>query len=117
MTQHALLNNVAHKDLRVITRRAAEYGDDVMAVLTFPAEFRNVQAHFPIVFTKSAEGVFSPLALFGFREKQNLFLGSNGWDAAYVPLMLDRQPFLIGKASNAEQVIHIDLDSPRISRT
>lgn len=117
MTQHALLNNVAHKDLRVITRRAAEYGDDVMAVLTFPAEFRNVQAHFPIVFTKSAEGVFSPLALFGFREKQNLFLGSNGWDAAYVPLMLDRQPFLIGKASNAEQVIHIDLDSPRVSRT
>ena len=117
MTRHALLSNSAHKDLRVITQRAARYGDDVMAVLTFPAEFRNVQAHYPIVFTKSKEGVFSPLALFGFREKQNLFLGPDGWDAPYVPLMVERQPFLIGAAANDQKVIHIDLDSPRVSQT
>lgn len=117
MTQHALLNNVEHKDLRVITQRAARYGDDAMAALTFPAEFRNVQAHYPIVFRKSQEGEFVPLALFGFREKQNLFLGENGWDAPYVPLMMERMPFLIGKGPNEEQVVHIDLESPRVSRT
>ena len=48
-----LLNNVDHKDLRVITTRGAEYGDDVMFALTFPAEFRNIQAHYPIVFRKT----------------------------------------------------------------
>ena len=117
MTRHALLNNVAHKDLHVITRRAAQFGDDVMAVMTFPAEFRNLQAHYPIVFSKSKEGVFSPLALFGFRDKQNLFLGADGWDAPYVPLMVERQPFFIGKAANDEEVIHIDLDSARVSKT
>jgi hypothetical protein len=111
-----MLSNVEHKDLRVITRRGAQYGDSVMAVMTFPAEFRNVQAHYPIVFSKNAEGVFTPLALFGFKEKQNLFLTADGWDAHYVPLMVERQPFYIGQSPNGK-VMQIDLDSPRISRT
>jgi SapC len=116
VTQHALLTNTEHRDLRVITARAAAYGDDVMYSLTFPNEFRNVQAHYPIVFAKSREGSFAPLALFGFREKQNLFLGDGRWDASYLPLMIERQPFLIG-ASSTGKVIHIDLDHPRVSRT
>jgi hypothetical protein len=115
VTQHVLLNNTEHRDLRVITTRGAAYGDDVMCTLTFPSEFRNVQAHYPIVFGKGRDGAFAPLALFGFREKQNLFLGDGRWDAPYLPLMIDRQPFLIG-ASTTGKVIHIDLDHPRVSR-
>ncbi|HEX6637910.1 MAG TPA: SapC family protein [Steroidobacteraceae bacterium] len=110
------LSNTEHRDLRVITRRSAQLGDDTMAVMTFPAEFRNVQAHYPIVFSKSPEGTFTPLALFGFREKQNLFLTEAGWDAHYVPLMVQRQPFFIGQSPNGK-VMQIDLDSPRVSRT
>jgi hypothetical protein len=116
MTRHAHLNNVEHRDLRVITARGAQYGDDAMYTLTFPTEFRNIQAHYPIVFGKSADGTFTPLALFGFHEKQNLFLKDGKWDALYVPLMVERQPFLIGNAPNGK-VVHIDLDSPRVSRT
>jgi hypothetical protein len=119
MPNVTLLNNVEHKDLRVITTRDARYGDDVMAVLTFPAEFRNVQAHYPIVFSRSREGAFAPLALFGFKDKQNLFLrekeGRSVWDAPYVPLMVERQPFYIGQAASGK-VIHVDLESPRLSR-
>ena len=74
MTRQVLLNNVEHRDLRVITRHGSDVGDDVMYALTFPAEFRNVQAHYPIVFAKLPDGRFIPLALFGIREKQNLFL-------------------------------------------
>ena len=116
MTKTVLLNNVEHKDLRVITTRGAQYGDDVMAALTFPAEFRNLQVHYPIVFRKANDGQFQPYALFGFREKQNLFLGTSGWDATYLPLTIERNPFLIG-VSGRDLVIHVDLDSPRISRT
>ena len=116
MTRHALLTNTEHRDLRVITARGAAYGDDVMYALTFPPEFRNVQAKYPIVFAKARDGSFAPLALFGFREKQNLFLRDGLWDAPYLPAMIDRQPFLIG-ASSAGKVIHIDLDHPRVSRT
>jgi hypothetical protein len=117
MTQHALLNNVHHKGLRIITQHAARYGDDIMGAPTFPAEFRNVQAHYPIVFSRTEQGEFVPIALFGFREKQNLFLDESGWDAPYIPLMVERVPFLIGRGPNGEQVIHLDLDSPRVSRT
>jgi len=113
MTHPVLLNNVDHKDLRVATGRAAGYGDDVMYALTFPAEFRALQAHYPIVFRKCDGAVpFEPLALFGFEEGENLFLDAAGWDAAGVPLSVERQPFLIGTGGD-ELLMHVDLDHPR----
>ena len=115
MTRHVLLNNVEHRNLRVITRHSAALGDETMSALTFPAEFRNIQAHYPIVFAKVQDETFAPLALFGLREKQNLFLKGDVWDAHYLPMMVDRQPFLIGNSPNGK-VIHIDLDSPRVSQ-
>lgn len=124
MPRHAQLNNIDHRDLRVVTARGAAWGDDVMSALTFPAEFRSVQAYYPIVFQKSADGSFQPVALFGFHAGQNLFLNSDvlrsdapdgqGWDAAYVPLSVQRQPFLIGRSEAGELVVHIDLDHPRV---
>jgi SapC len=116
MTKHAHLNNIEHRDLRIITARGPQYGDDVMYTLTFPAEFRSIQAHYPIVFGKASDGAFTPLALHGFHEKQNLFLKDGKWDAHYIPMMIERVPFLIGNAPNGK-VVHIDLDSPRVSRT
>lgn len=116
MTNAVLLNNVDHKDLKVIPTRSAAYGDDVKSALTFPAEFRNVQACYPIVFQKTADGKFQSIALFGFQDKENLFLGPDGWDASYVPLTVERQPFLIG-LRDREPMLHIDLASPRVSRT
>jgi hypothetical protein len=115
MAKTVLLNNIDHKNLRIITTRGADYGDDVMFALTFPAEFRSIQAHYPIVFRKTAEGEFQPVALFGFEDRQNLFLTPGGWDATYVPLTIERLPFLIGK-SGSELMIHLDVEHPRVSR-
>jgi hypothetical protein len=111
-----MLNNVAHKDLRIVTARGAQFGDNVMSALTFPGEFRDLQAHYPIVFRKSADGSFEALALFGFREGENLFLGPQSWEATYIPLAIERQPFLIGIKGD-ELMVHLDMDSPRISYT
>lgn len=124
MARHVLLNNVEHKAMRVITARSAALGDNVMSAVIIPAEFRSVQACYPIVFQKRTDtGQFQPLALFGFEERENLFLSESGWDASYIPLSIERQPFLIGGRRPAEQaapqqlVVHVDLDSPRISST
>jgi hypothetical protein len=117
MPNHVLLNSIDHKDLRVITHRGAEYGDNVSAVQTFLTEFRNLQAHYPIVFRKTAdETSFEPVALTGFQNGENLFLNADGWDAYYVPLMVERQPFLLGR-NDSEILVHIDLDNPRVSTT
>jgi hypothetical protein len=36
MAQFVMLNNVAHKDLRVITRYSAEFGDNVATAMIVP---------------------------------------------------------------------------------
>lgn len=114
MANHAPLNTALHRDLRVIVKRGAAYGDGSMSALTFPAEFRNLQAHYPIVLQKSPDGSFHPVALLGLREGENLFLQGTHWDASYVPMSIERQPFLIGR-SESGLGMHIDLDSPRVS--
>jgi hypothetical protein len=125
MTNHVLLNNVDHKDLKVITTRSAAYGDNVQFALTFSWEFRSIQAHYPIFFTKDAgTGEYASVAMFGVQDKENLFLSDTGWDASYVPLSVKREPFLIGfqeaagaSSGDKEPVIHVNMDSPRISDT
>lgn len=120
MTRPVMLHPQEHKDLRVIAERGAAHGDDVMFCLTFPLEFRDVQAHYPIVFRRTADPAgYEALALFGFEEGENLFLGAGagaGWDAGYVPLAIRRQPFLIGR-HGGQLNVHVDLDHPRVSRT
>ncbi|MGQ4660432.1 SapC family protein [Lysobacter sp. F6437] len=124
MVNAVLLNNIDHRDLRVDPRRGARFDDDrVMSSVTFPAEFRNVQAHYPIVFRTTGDGGFQPIALFGLREGENLFLkksdGPDGesWDATCLPLAVERQPFLIGTSDDGGLLMHIDLDSPRVGTT
>ena len=117
MPNPVLLNNIDHKDMRIISGHGAAWGDNVMFALALPSEFRDLQAHYPIVFRKSDDGLsFEPVALFGFQEGENLFLQAGGWDASYIPFTILRQPFLIGIAG-PELMVHVDLDSPRISST
>jgi hypothetical protein len=123
MANFQLLNNVDHKDLKVITDRSAAFGDNVWYAVTFPAEFRNLQRHYPIFFVKNPDnGEFQSVAMFGVVEGENLFLDENGWNASYIPLNVVRQPFLIGfqeKDQNGgvrrEPVVTVDMDNPRVN--
>ena len=118
MSKHQVLNSKDHLDLRVHTEPGGKFGDAVMACLTMPIEFRQVQAHFPIVFRRDVEsGRFDVLALFGFENGENLFLENDRWEARYRPLALAIQPFLIGRpaATGSDAQVHVDMDHPRIS--
>ena len=115
MPNPVLLNNIDHAAMRVVATRGAAYGDNVMSALTYPDEFRTLQAHYPIVFQKNGDGGYDALALFGFQQGENLFLDGEQWDAPEIPLSVQRQPFLIG-VDGEELMVHVDLDSPRLSR-
>ncbi|HVJ03241.1 MAG TPA: SapC family protein [Sphingomonas sp.] len=118
MTQHALLTSEAHRELRVRTDRASELGDAVMCCITVPDEFRRVQDEYPILFRQNPEREeFAALAMFGFENGENLFLDGDRWDARYVPLAIDIQPFLIGGPAPGGETaqVHVDLASPRIA--
>ena len=123
MPRHVMLNNVAHKDLRVITRYGAEFGDNTGTVLTFPTEFAEIQKEYPIFFRRDRDtGEYHAVAVLGFEKNENLFLENNRWNATYLPAVIARGPFLIGFQERqvdgemrSEPVIHVDLDHPRVS--
>lgn len=118
MSNHQILNSADHGELRVHTGAGARFGDNVMACLAPPAEFRQIQGHFPIVFRRDIEGgAFGALALFGFESGENLFLEGENWSASYRPMALAIQPFLIGRPAEGTDTpqVHIDMAHPRIS--
>ena len=123
MTRNVLLDNVAHKDLRVRTGYSAEFGDSINSVLVFPTEFVHVQREYPILFRKDPSGQPRPLRCSAWTGRKPVPQG-NSWNARYVPADSQRGPFLIGFRKNElggeivrEPVIHIDLDHPRVSET
>ena len=52
MTNHVLLNNIEHHDLKIITDKSEKYGNDTMYSVVYPFEFKHVQADYPIFFIK-----------------------------------------------------------------
>ena len=91
-----------------------------MSVMTYPMEFRDIQGCYPILFTKDPNtGGFLAAAVLGLEAGQNLFLQDDRWDATYVPIMVQRQPFLIatgGGGDDKPPVVSLDLAHPRVSQ-
>ena len=126
MAQQVMLNNAAHKDLRVITRYSAEFGDNVATAMVLPHEYAQAQREYAIFFRKDpATNEYMSVVLLGLQKDENLYLDEKGWNADYVPAVIARGPFFIGfQFRNTQQgklennaVIHIDLEHPRVSKT
>ena len=126
MSQHQALNNQAHQHVKVIDSLGAEYGDQIGFCHIFPMEFALAQGDFPLVIKGSIDQPekLEIIALFGFQTQQNLFLDGNDWQADYLPLTIQRAPFLIGFEQTMEQgvptqnpVVHIDMSHPKVSES
>ncbi|MBD1582127.1 SapC family protein [Pseudoalteromonas sp. S16_S37] len=123
MSQEQLLDNITHKDIKILTQRSASLGDDVSITRVFPSEFAQLQSDYPIFFKKNGQtGQFEAVVLLGFNERENLYLTDSGWRADNIPLSILRQPFLIGfveKQQNgmpvSEPAVHIDMSHPRVN--
>lgn len=118
MTTNVLLTADAHRDLRIRTTRGEALGDAVMSAIVVPDEFRRAQGQYPILFRRDFDrDEFNALAMFGFENGENLFLEGDRWDANYLPLSVDIQPFLIGGSpdDDAPKQVLVDMASPRIA--
>jgi len=123
MANNVLLNNVAHQNLKVITRFGAEFGDSVSSALVFPTEFVELQKEYPIFFRQNSDTKkYQAVALLGLSQSENLFLDPNlrtGWAANYIPAAVAKGPFLIGRQSQDSSksftpVIHVDLEHAKV---
>ena len=84
MVRYELLNNVAHKDLRVVLRSGAEFGDEVGVVPAFPTEYAELQREYPLFLRKDPEsGEYHSVALLGFENNENLFLQDGRWKPTF----------------------------------
>lgn len=123
MAKNELLNNVTHKDLKIIQERTSRSGDNIGYAAIIPWEFRQAASCYPIFFRRtSSDNQFEAVALFGFAPDENLFIGDKHQDDIYTPLSVARIPFAIGYTQNSETgqrepVIHVDMNHPRVSFT
>lgn len=123
MPRYEMLNNIAHRDLRVATGFGPEFGDAVGMVPAYPSEFAELQREYPIFLRKdTTTGVWQSVALLGFEQHENLFLQDGRWNASYLPGAAAKGPFLIGFQENQvegtftqQAVLHVDLDHPRVN--
>jgi hypothetical protein len=121
LTNLVALNTQTHRVLRVAAAQAILGHSGVNVVSVIPREFPRLLAHYPIFYSKSSEsGQFEPAALLGFERGENLFIKDGTWDASYIPLQIQRQPFALiprGVAATDPQAtldLAVDLDSPYI---
>ncbi len=122
MVNLVVLSSQTHRNVRIASMRSPDGYAAANAVGVIPREFPRLLAHYPIFFTKSTDtGQFEPAALLGFESRENLFLVDGRWDAVYVPLQIQRQPFSLiprrGEAASGNPAaldVALDLDSPHV---
>lgn len=125
MPRYEMLNNIAHRDLRVATGFGPEFGDAVGMVPAYPSEFAELQREYPIFLRRdTATGAWQSVVLLGFEQHENLYLDEGRWNASYLPGAAAKGPFLIGFQENRvdgeltrEAVLHVDLDHPRVGNS
>jgi len=125
MPRYEMLNNIAHRELRVATGFGPEFGDAVGMVPAYPSEYAELQREYPIFLRKdAATGEWQSVVLLGFEQHENLYLDDGRWNASYLPGAAAKGPFLIGfqesridGALTREPVLHVDLDHPRVSNS
>lgn len=125
MTNYVMLNNVDHFDIKIMDKLFTA-ADNKAAVLTFPAEFANIQQEYPILLSKDpSTGQFQAVVLLGIQKNENLFLQKTltgdyfSWAANYVPALLAKGPFITGLREqmdgSKEAMVYIDTTNPKVS--
>jgi hypothetical protein len=111
-----------HANLRVKPNVDFAHAKELNLAAVMITELSATAANFPIVFIQHPESkMIRPVAMFGLRPGENYYYGAEGWDATYVPLLIQRHPFLIG-ANDADPdskklTMCLDRTSPFLSET
>ena len=117
------LNSKVHRNLRVIIKRGAEYGENTHYVPVVADELRNLVLEYPVILLKEPRsGRFNLCAMLGFEQGENLFLDGEKWDANYIPAHIFRQPFSLtytaktdeGRPDPESVIVSIDVESNRV---
>jgi len=119
------LNNKQHSKLKVNSVYKVDNGFDYNFCSVYPPEYTSLQSDYPIFFIKDKDSdSWQTIALLGFEDNENLFLGKGVWISRYVPLSIQRLPFYIGSQKEVingipseNKILHIDMDHPGLNES
>ncbi len=118
--QLVALNSTRHAGLRVREQSGFGFAARVHMAALMQPEMVRAAATYPIVFVEDREGDgFRPMALFGLREGENLFVAPDGrWLVSYVPAVIRSYPFALSRADpGGRPAVCIDAASELVSLT
>lgn len=125
MANNIVLDTKKHRNTRIITKRGAEFGENMHCVPVIADELRHLVLEYPVCLIKDNNtGKFGLYALHGLEPGENLFLHGDEWNATYIPLHIKRQPFTVGvtgkdgdKPTPENTVLTIDMDNTRVQES
>lgn len=112
-------NSAHHANKKIIPVNHFKFAKNVHIASLMINEFNRAAGIYPIVFLQGDTGSYSIFALLGLKQEENLFVNEEGrWKASYIPAVIRRYPFMLGKDENSDNLmIGIDEESEFISET
>jgi len=109
-----------HAKLRVKLNPDLAHAKELNLVAITLGELSACTCNFPIVFIQNPNSKnFFPIAMFGLRAGENVYYGKDGWESSYMPMLVQREPFLIGfddrKEDSTDVTTCLDMKSPYLS--
>jgi hypothetical protein len=104
----------AHRSLRIKpASRDWSVASDLNAMFIATAEFGDACSDYPIVFVNAGndpqgQRQIAPVAVFGLREKENLYVEGGRWRVSYIPALLQAYPFGIARLDDARVAVVMD---------
>jgi hypothetical protein len=111
-----------HSKLKVKLTGNLEQAKEYNLVSISIGELSATASNFPVVLIEHPENKnLRPVAMMGLRPGENVYYGETRWDCTYIPLVLQRAPFVIGYDDREEDVNSltacIDTSSPLVNET
>jgi len=79
-----------------------DFARHINSVPLMAAEFPSATLEYSVVFTEH-EDTIMPVAIMGFRNEENLYVGTNGeWLARYIPAFIRRYPFVFSSSDTGQ---------------
>jgi len=103
------LDTVLHRDLRLKTGLNAVHKlKPYTSFMITIGEFSEAAREYPILFVRAAPDdkgreQIAPVAVFGLRAGENLFLKDDNWVGGYIPAMLRAYPFTMARVEGSDR--------------
>lgn len=96
--QISVLNPNRHGELKVGMAEDQSFASHTNSVPLVGVEFAESCKEYPIIFSRAGDNLYSPVAVLGLENNENLFLDEGlVWKSNYVPAFVRRYPFVLGE--------------------